>query len=315
MRALLVVCLLAVAAPRAVQADELPTIDSEFPPTLRIWSDTWNVRFERVAVAIHSAPDTTFITLSVTGREQTITLPIDVPEGTHIVGLGVADTVWGRPMPVENARDRFRRGEGALLSHDSASAGQDHVRLVFTVPTTIEIALHLPPLQRLAIETNAGILGVEVDGDRRPAGKRRALVDLADVAGTTTLLTPHVDQYVSLVAMPTSPSDFFGPFDSRPRMTRDLDKAMIRRRMKWFRPGLRQCFMHAAQSDPSLTHGGVIVTFMIEPIGNVEWAITTESDLPEAVNTCLVDQVKQWEFPSADGRVQVNYPLEFRLIE
>lgn len=315
MRALLVVCLLAGGA----WAEELPTIDSELPPTLRIRSETWNVRLERVAIAIRSAPEATFVSITITGRAQTIALPIDVPSGTRVVGLGVADTVWGRAMPVDAARDRFRRGEGAFLSYSSTSADEDHLKLVVNVPSTIELALHLPPLQRLAVETSAGVLVVDVDGERRPAGKRRAVLDLGDVAGTTFLRAPHVTESVALVATPTPPTDFFEATGSGrffgPRVMRDLDKAMIRRRMKWFRPHLRQCFMEYAQWHPSLTHGGVIVSFRIEPIGTVEWAKATESDLPESVNACLVAQVMTWEFPATDGAVQVNYPLEFRLVE
>jgi hypothetical protein len=312
-RALLVVCLLAGSA----WADELPTIDSEHPPTLRIESETWGLRVERVAVNLRSAPEATFVSISLTaGRAQTVTLPIAVPEGTRVVGLGVADMVWGRPMPVQAARSRFRdSAEGALLAYDGASAGEDHLKLVVNVPATIELALHLPPLQRLAIETTAGVFNVEVDGERRPAGKRRAVLDLTDIAGTTYVRAPHVGDEVSLVATPSSPNDFFtGPAHPAPRPMRDLDKAMIRRRMNWFRPGLRRCFMDYAQWHPTLTQGGVIVSFLISPIGSVEWAKAIESDLPDSVNACLVEQVLQWEFPAADSNVQVNYPLTFRLL-
>ena len=89
---------------------------------------------------------------------------------------------------------------------------------------------------------------------------------------------------------------------------------MIRRRMKWFRPGLRQCFMHEAQWN-GLRKGGAVMSFMILASGSVDWAVATESDLPASVNACLVEQISRWEFPAAEGNVQVNYPLTFGTYE
>ncbi|MDQ3335258.1 MAG: AgmX/PglI C-terminal domain-containing protein [Myxococcota bacterium] len=311
MRTLLVVCLLAGTA----TADELPTIDTEFPPALRITSKVWNVKLERVGVAIHAAPDVTFVTLAVTGREQEIQLDIDVPIGTKAVGLGfegVERSAWGRPMPRANAVDRHR--SGALLVRDSASADRENLTLHVTVPATVEIALRLPPLPRLAIETTASALVVEVAGEKIANKQKRVVVELEDMAGTTgELEMPSVTETIALVASPAAPTDFFLPIQHHMRGPRDLDKAMIRRRMKWYRPGLRECFMREAQWGNSVRRGGVVLSFMILASGSVESASTSESDLPASVNTCLVEQLLTWEFPAADGNVQVNYPVTFGL--
>jgi hypothetical protein len=297
-------------------AEELPTIDSEFPPALRITSKAWNVKLERVGVAIQAAPDVTFVTLALTGREQEIQLDIDVPSGTKAVGLGFegeSRSAWGRPMPRANAVDRHRGG--ALLVRDDESADQEHLTLHVTVPSTVELALRLPPLPRLAIETSASVLVVEVAGEKVANKQRRVVVELEDVAGSAgELEMPSVTERISLVASPAALTDFFEATEHRHmRGSRDLDKAMIRRRMKWFRPGLRECFMREAQWGNSVRRGGAVLSFMIAASGVVEWATTSESDLPASVNTCLVDQLMRWEFPAADGKVQVNYPVTFGL--
>ena len=316
MRALLVLCLLAGTA----SADELPTIDTEFPPTLRISTKAWNVKLERVGVAIRSAPEVSFVTLAVTGREQEVLVDIEVPIGTKVVGLGFEGQdkrAWGRAMPRTNAADFSRRG-GALLVGDDADAQHEYLTLHVIVPSTIELALHLPPIPRLAIDTAASALVVEVDGEKIANKKKRVVVDLADIAGTEgDLEMPHVTETVALVAAPAAPTEFMQPLDFG-RMghhhPRDIDKAIIRRRMKWFQPGLRQCFMHAAQWS-GLRRGGTVLSFMILASGTVESAVATESDLPESVNKCLVEQVERWDFPSGESNVQVNYPLSFSVWE
>jgi hypothetical protein len=314
-RALLVLCLLV----RTAAADALPTIDSEFPPTLRITSTAWNVKLERVGVAIRAAPEVTFVTISLTGREQAVTVDLEVPSGTKVVGLGfdgVEARAWGRALPRAQAAERHRGG--ALLVADGHSFDHDHLTLHVTTPAIVELALHLPPIPRLAIETAASALVVDVDGEKIANKKKRVVVELEDLPGTTgDLELPHVTQTIALVASPTPPADFLPPLDHR-RMghhhARDIDKAMIRRRMKWFQPRLRQCFMHEAQWN-GLRRGGAVLSFMILPSGGVEWAVANESDLPATVNACLVAEVERWEFPSADSNVQVNYPVTFGVYE
>lgn len=314
--ALLLLCLLAGSA----RADELPTIASELPPALRIAGDGWGVRIERVTVAIRSAPEPTFVTLEVaTGREQTVVVPLDVPAGTRVVGLGSdgpEGRAWGRALPRAAARDRQRGHGGAVLAWDGTSADEDHLTLTATAPATIELALYLPPLPRLAIETTARVLGVDVDGARQVSRGRRAVVELADVAGRVgELALASASERVALVAAPASVFEFLEhPPSTDVRFGRDLDKAMIRRRLKWLRPHLRRCFMQAAQGS-ALRRGGAVLAFLIVADGSVAWARAHESDLPATVDACLVAQVERLELPAADGDVLVHYPVEFRANE
>ena len=314
MRALLVLCLLAGRASADV---ELPTIESEFPPTLRVSSGSWGTKIERVAVAIRSAPEPTFVTVVVTGREREITLSLDVPADTKVVGLGtdgIDGRAWSRPLPHGPARDQHLNKGGSLLEWTGTTAEQDHITISVSVPSTIEIALYLPPLQRLAIASDAGLLAVDVGGQHFVNKQRRVVVELDDIAGTAgTLAMPHATAQTALVAAQSPPSDF-APHDFQmgPRAMRDIDKSIIRRRMKWYQPQLRECFMREAQWIGGPRSGGAVVSFMIVADGTVEWAHTSESDLPASITECLVEEVKRWEFPEADGNVQVNYPLDFR---
>ncbi len=317
MRALVVVLLLC----RAAHA-ELPTIESEHPPALRVTSGSWSTRFERVALAIHAAPEPSWLTIAVTGRDRPFVLSIDVPDGTRVIGLAVANgqaAAWGRPLPVDRARDRFRTTNGsALVEWTSKSADEEHLTVRLDQASTIEIALELPPLARLEVAASAGAVSVEVGGEKRFAGKggQRAVVELDDLAGHVGDATvPVVDEHVAIVAAESAPTEFFGPPSFGPRVMRDLDKAMIRRRMTAHRAQLRRCYMAVAQWNPTLSHGDVVMTFMIGESGDVEWARPTETDLPASVTDCLAAEVTSWEFPATDGRVLVNYPLRFELLE
>jgi hypothetical protein len=315
-RALLVVLCLAGTAHA-----QLPTIESELPPALAVSSDTYGLRIDRVDVAVRSAPEATFLTIEVTGRRGVIAL--DVPVGTKIVGLGVdgADgRAWGRALPAKPARDRHASSGGSLLEWESASAGQGHVTIEVSAPAKLEIALYLPPVQRLSVATAAGAaLLVEVEGERvQTQRKRMVILDLEDIAGTTgDLALPHATSARSLVAAPTPAIDFTPAEAAFPRPMNGLDKAIIRRRLKWFRPTLLGCYQREAQWDGANNikplRGGAVISFFIVPDGSVAWARTSETDLPYKVNECLVDQVMRWDFPSADGSVQVNYPVSFDL--
>jgi hypothetical protein len=316
-RALVVVSCLAGTAHA-----QLPTIESERPPALAVSSDTYGLRIERVEVAVRSAPEATFVTIDVTGKTGAIAL--DVPAGTRIVGLGVDGPdgrVWGRALPAKAAHAQLAANGGSLLVWNSDSAGQGHVTITVAAPAKLEVALHFPPLQRLAIATDPGAaLLVAVESERVQTQRKRSLVlDLEDIAGTTgDLAAPHATSDVSIVAAPTPAIDFMpAAAASRSPVTRDLDKAIIRRRLQWFRPTLRGCYLREAQWDGANNvkplRGGAVISFMIVSDGSVEWARTSETDLPYKVNACIVDQVMRWDFPQADGNVQVNYPVSFDL--
>lgn len=291
---------------------ELPTIDRAWVPAIAVTTESGH-RIDRVALTIGSAPEPTFLTIDIVGR-GTGTIALDVPSGTKIVGLGVdgvGGQAWGRAQPVANARSQLLANGGALLAWQSTSADQDHLRIDVSQPSRVELALHLPPLARLSVRAIATVV---VDHVRRP--EREVIVDLADVAGTTAELgVPHATETIALVAAPTPPADFalFSPTARRGRG--ELDKGIIRRRLTWFRPTLRGCYLREAQWDGANNarpiRGGAVLAFFIVEDGSVAWARATESDLPAKLRSCLVEQVLAWRFPQADGSVQVNYPISF----
>lgn len=284
--------------------------------TLDVTSATWGLRIARVAVAIHAAPEPTFVVLDAVGKDGTITL--DVPAGTQIVGLGVDSAtarVWGRPHAPAPARLLHDANGGALVAWET----EERVTIALHPPATIELALHLPPLAELAITTDALALAVDVAGERIPTRRRHVVVQLSDVAGTTgALAMPHVAQDVSLVAAPTPIADFTPARDARAPALQELDKAIIRRRLGWFRPTLLRCYQREAQWDGANNvrpiRGGAVLSFLIVETGSVEWARTSESDLPAKILDCLVEQILAWEFPRSSGRVVVNYPVTFDLL-
>jgi hypothetical protein len=292
---------------------DLPTIDSEFPPTLRI-NATNPSALERVAVAIHSAPEVSWVTIIINEGGE---LPIDVPSGTFVTGVAITtDTgaAWGHALPWQRARVAVLNSPAALIEFESASADLDHLRLQVNTAAKVEIALLLPPLARLAVDTNAAHVKVDVDGVRVLAAKRsqrRPPIELSDVAGTTMTKRAFAADGISLVAAPSAATDFL-EHPLEPRQFRgDIDKTIIRRYVKRHLPQVRQCYMHAAQWSGA-KNGGATLSFQIISDGTVDWATTIESDLPEAVNACLIAEMQRWQFPEGQGTVVVNYPLEFR---
>ena len=301
---------------------DLPTIESENPPTLRVTSGSWNARIDRVALAIHSAPETTWLTITMSGGRRDRVIELDVPEGTRVLGMGVANDVanaWGQPLPIGDARERINDG-AAFLKWDGASVGQEHLIITLDRPSTVDLALQLPPLARLAVDVDGGATSVSIGDEPRFAAKgrhQRTVLDLDDVSGRIDA-PPTVREGVAITAAQSPANMFFQAVDMRPRGIRDLDKAMIRRRMQMHRAQLRECFQHWAQFQWTLegageTVGGVIVSFRVQPDGSVADVHTIESDLPAQVNECLVAEVTSWEFPETDTPVEVHYPLEFRL--
>src|SRR5512139_1039540 len=100
-----------------------------------------------MSVAIRSAPEVTFVSVGVTARrEGTVTLSLDVPAGTKLVGLGTDGpdgSAWGRAMPVDHARRHHGRNGGALLAFASTSAEVDHFDIAVRAPASLELALYL----------------------------------------------------------------------------------------------------------------------------------------------------------------------------
>jgi hypothetical protein len=304
-------------------AEGLPMID-DIPPAIRVTPGDWYAKIERVALAIHAAPETSWLTISSHTRDPS-RIELDVPEGTRVIGLGVANDkahAWGRPTPSDGAPSLLAEG-AAMVRWEGESAGQQHLVIVIERSSTVEVALQLPPLARLAVEADAGATSVSVGDELQFSAKgwnQSTVVELDDIAGRVgTAMSPAVEDGVAIVAAETPKTSFLPDDDRRVHVQRDIDKAIIRRVMKQHRPQLRECFQHYVQFNWALegsegkTIGGVIVAFTIVPDGSVVESHTVESDLPQQVNQCLVDEVIKWQFPETDGRIQVNYPLEFQL--
>ena len=65
------------------------------------------------------------------------------------------------------------------------------------------------------------------------------------------------------------------------------------------------------QKDPTL-HGGVTVSWTIDPSGAVTSAAQTGSTIHNArVEGCVLRQVRTWHFPSSDGVSQATFPFSF----
>jgi TonB family protein len=76
---------------------------------------------------------------------------------------------------------------------------------------------------------------------------------------------------------------------------------------------LRQCYQRGLRSNPDLA-GRVVISFVINPFGEVQEADIRRSDLHDGgVESCLLDVIMGWRFPFPDpaGEVYVNYPIDF----
>jgi len=297
------------------------------PPRLAI-EGAGDTSVERVVVDVRSAPQVSWITIELGARHRRRFMraegvPLEVPAGTRIVGMLVRDrdggSTWATPQPafdVEAARPV--RGD-LMLAWVGTSGGQEHTVLRVTAPATVELAVELPRLARLAIDPAPGMraLEVRVDGAVRArvqAPRTRTEVALADVRvddgprsyahlGRHTVLLPERSTAIGvMVASVNGPEVSFSP-----------DKTIIRRVIKAHRNRLRQCYARVAQRDPAWAfEGTATVMFTIEADGTVPTA-SVDSVLPAEIGECLAGVARTWAFPPSDGRVVVNYPLTFRL--
>lgn len=98
-----------------------------------------------------------------------------------------------------------------------------------------------------------------------------------------------------------------------PTLSVPMDRSIIQRVIRQHRREIRACYQHELQRDVDLS-GRVVVSFIIDPAGNVASARIHESDLgDDDVEACLVRRIRQWRFPmpSNPGNVRVNYPFVF----
>ena len=92
-----------------------------------------------------------------------------------------------------------------------------------------------------------------------------------------------------------------------------LDKEIIRRIVRRNINQVRYCYQQGLQARPSL-EGRAVVQFTIAPTGQVLASVLQSSTLNAvAVESCVVNAVKRWEFPKPEGGglVIVSYPFQF----
>lgn len=95
-----------VALATPARADDLPTIDSVHPPTIRVTAPDDNSTVERIAVDVH-ARAVSWVILEVTvSRFGRGLVPIDLPAGSRIVGMAVTtpdERSWSAALPKRDA--------------------------------------------------------------------------------------------------------------------------------------------------------------------------------------------------------------------
>jgi TonB family protein len=92
-----------------------------------------------------------------------------------------------------------------------------------------------------------------------------------------------------------------------------LDKEIIRRIVRRHLNEVKYCYEQALARQPQLD-GRMVVQFTIAGTGNVLASVVQSSTLRSpAVEMCVVNAVKRWEFPSPEGRglAIVSYPFQF----
>ncbi|HEX7665491.1 MAG TPA: AgmX/PglI C-terminal domain-containing protein [Polyangiaceae bacterium] len=91
-----------------------------------------------------------------------------------------------------------------------------------------------------------------------------------------------------------------------------LSPDQIQRVVRAHEGALRACYENEAARNPNL-HGGVVVTWNIDPPGSVSSASMVSSTMANArVEGCVLRQVKTWHFPTSDSATNVQaFPFKF----
>jgi TonB family protein len=92
----------------------------------------------------------------------------------------------------------------------------------------------------------------------------------------------------------------------------NLDKEIIRRIVRTHLNEIRYCYEQSLIRRPSLT-GRVVVQFTIAPTGRVIASVLQSSTIAEpALNSCVVQATRRWEYPRPDGGglAIVSYPFQ-----
>ena len=118
---------------------------------------------------------------------------------------------------------------------------------------------------------------------------------------------------VSLVG---SGSSFFQPVESEAWFGGGLDRNEIAAVINRHLSEVRYCYEQGLQQKPKLA-GRLSMNFMIGPNGIVSTAKVMNSSLGHvAVETCIRDHLKTWNFPKPEGgvTVKVSYPFILRRV-
>ena len=207
-----------VALATPARADDLPTIDSVHPPAVRVMFPGSGTSIERIAVEVH-ARAVSWVTVEVKVRRFVRgVVPIDLPAGTRIVGMAVTtpdERSWSTALPKQEAVESFgREPDGALLTWQGTSPGQDHLSILVAERARIELAVELPPLMALGIDPDRQrIERIEgtVEGHERQQWLKQCEPVALDLRGIEAHVAtdpyPHVSENVALVASAPSRTD------------------------------------------------------------------------------------------------------------
>jgi len=277
-------------------AKPLQTIESRFPPTIRV-SAARDVAIERGEI--------TWLVIGVEAARhgRLTTISIDLPAGTRVVGMSF-DTgegpIWATQQEPLAADHEIRTGTApALAEWSGSSSDEEHVTLRITQSGLAAFALELPPLDSVRVEAPVAI---SIDGKRQ-----RKTATFAPTAVASS--GPRLGEAMSLLVDTTVPGVDLGVHDMRGG---ELDKEIIRRYVRRQIPALAHCFEVVAQRTRS--DDGAMLHFTIDENGNTSNVSADVTD--DDVGACLVREMTGWEFPAiAPGswRTQVNYPLRFEL--
>lgn len=279
----------------------LPTIDSVIQPRIVI-SGVREIDVERGDILWLSFQVPRFGSKSIT---------IDVPRGTLVVGMMVGSSNWSSPVSAEHDLSVVEQVPGAVLSWGSASGDVEHLVLahepancgggdvVVRCPERLTVALVLPMIDRVQVLPKPA----HVDG--KPA--KSAVLRLPPPR-KLEVVPPHVDANTSLAVASELPVTIVMP---EPRVWRDIDKSMIKRRLAWRRDSLRWCYQRVAQYRRGL-EGTLVAHFSITREGKIE-DVSVDGDLDnDDIRSCIARELAVMEFPEGDTRVRVNYPLTFK---
>jgi TonB family protein len=109
--------------------------------------------------------------------------------------------------------------------------------------------------------------------------------------------------------IPRTPDVFIGTSTVRGSLDKEIIRRIVRRNINQ----VRYCYTQGLAARPSL-EGRAVVQFTIAPTGQVLASVLQSSTLNAvAVESCVVNAVKRWEFPKPDGGglVIVSYPFQF----